>query len=286
MSLASMKAVAATVFFLALPGLAEEPKAPPAKDVKPAAAQAKPKAWLGIMFTDVPLQMVPQAYAHPSPEGAVRIQQVIKGASAFQAGLKEEDFILAINGTPLKGRKTLLDTVQSKPVGAIVELKIGRDGKAFTQKMALSPRPEDMQNITRMLVGSDAIELDGKYYSQDAGSLAKNRGKVVLLDFWATWCGPCRATIPGLDALYRKYKGKGLEIIGVSSENLDELKAFNADGKQGYPLFNDVSALTTRKYQAFAYPTMVLIDRKGVIQRVEVGAHPADQMEKWILELL
>jgi thiol-disulfide isomerase/thioredoxin len=187
---------------------------------------------------------------------------------------------------PLVGRKTLLDTIRSKGVGDIVELVIGREGKKLNQKMALSPKPEDMRALTQMLVGSQAMELDGKYYSGDIGPLSKNLGKVVLLDFWATWCGPCKMTLPGLDALHKKYHDKGLEIIGISSENIDELKTFQAGGKHIYSLFNDVSRLSTNKYQAMAYPTLVLIDRKGTIQRIEVGAHPVAQMEKWILELL
>jgi thiol-disulfide isomerase/thioredoxin len=135
-------------------------------------------------------------------------------------------------------------------------------------------------------VGSPGPELDGKYYAGDVGSLAKLKGKVVLLDFWATWCGPCRRTIPALDALHKKYQGKGLEVIGISSESLEELKAFQSQSKQGYSLFNDIGQVTTRRYQAYAYPTVVLLDRKGVVQRVEVGAHDAEDMEKWILELL
>jgi thiol-disulfide isomerase/thioredoxin len=263
------------------PGVqAEAPKAE--LSTKPKA----PAAWLGVAIADVPGAELPAAYAPVTKEGAVRVQQVFKGTSADQAGLKEGDVILAINKTDLLGRKTLLDTIHSKTVGDLVELRVGRDGKAFLQKMALSPRPEDMRAITQMLVGSPAPALDGKYYSGDAGTLAKNKGKVVLVDFWATWCGPCRATMPALDALYKKYKDKGLEIIGVSSESLEELKAFQAQGKQAYPMFNDVGKLTTNKYQSYAYPTLVVIDRKGIVQRIEVGAHPMAAMEKWILEYL
>lgn len=265
-----------------------------AKSGAAATSKSKPAAWLGVSIVDVAGAELPQAYAPVTREGAVRVQQVFKGTSADQAGIKEGDVILAINKTDLVGRKTLLDTIHSKTVGDLVELRLGRDGKAFLQKMALSPRPEDMRAITQMLVGSPAPALDGKYYSGDAGTLAKNKGKVVIVDFWATWCGPCRATMPSLDALYKKYKDKGLEIIGVSSESLEELKAFQAAGKHAYPMFNDISQLTTRQYQAYAFPTMVIIDRKGIIQRFEVGIPgsaaggitPFAAMEKWILEYL
>ncbi len=264
----------------------------PLKDAGPlshasnSSPKANPKAWLGISFADAPLASIPPGFAHPSAEGAVRIEQVFKGTSADQAGLKAGDYILSINKQALEGRKTLLDTIHSKGVGDVVELRIGRDGKVSMQKMALSPKPEDMRSITQMLVGSEAMELEGKYYSGDIGSLVKNKGKVVVLDFWATWCGPCRSTLPTLDALQKKYQSKGVVIIGISSENLSELTAFQASGQHGYSLFNDISQLTTKKYQAYAYPTMVLIDRKGTIQRIEVGAHPAEHIEKWIQELM
>ncbi|MEO7778367.1 MAG: redoxin domain-containing protein [Fibrobacteria bacterium] len=279
--LMAVAALTAMVAMVSIPALATK-----TVPVKPIAAPTKPAAWLGVAIADfAPAEFSP-AYGTPTPEGAVRIQQVFKGTSADQAGLKEGDILLAINQAPLHGRRTLLDTIHSKTVGDLVELRIGRDGQVVVQKMALSPKPEDMRSITQMLVGSPAPALDGKYYSGDAGTLAQNRGKVILLDFWATWCGPCRATIPNLEAIYRNYRDKGLEVIAVSSESLEDLKAFEASGKHAYPQFNDVSQLTTRQYQAFAYPTLVVIDRKGVIQRIEVGAHPYENIEKWVREYL
>jgi thiol-disulfide isomerase/thioredoxin len=268
------------------PASAESSAATAPKSGKDAAAKPKPAAWLGVSIADVSAAELPPAYAPVTPGGAVRILQTFHGTSAEQAGLLPDDVILAINGTPLQGRKTLLDTIHSKTVGDVVALRVGRNGKPFEQKMALSPKPEDMRAITRMLVGSPAPALEGKYYSGDAGPLSRNKGKVVLLDFWATWCGPCRMTTPELEAVYKKYRSKGLDVIGVSSESLEDLKAFQASSKTGYPQFNDVSQLTTRQYQAFAYPTLVVIDRKGVIQRIEVGAHSRADIEKWVLEYL
>lgn len=259
-------------------GASAEPGAPE--------APKKPAAWLGIAIADVPPNDIPAAYAPATPEGAVKVQQVFRGTSADQAGLKEGDVLLSINGVDLHGRKTLLDTIHSKGVGEMVELRVGRDGKTFKQKMALSPKPEDMRSITQMLVGGPAPALDGKYYSGDAGTLAQNKGKVVLVDFWATWCGPCRMSLPILDALYKKYHAKGVEIIGVSSESLPDLKAFQATAKLSYPLFNDIGHITTNQYQALAFPTLAVIDKQGVIQRMEVGAHKQSEIEKWIKEYL
>ncbi|MBW8886326.1 MAG: redoxin domain-containing protein [Fibrobacteres bacterium] len=259
---------------------------PDAPAASPTQAAKKPSAWLGVAIADVPQNEIPAAYAPTTAEGVVKVQQVFRGTSADQAGLKEGDFILSINATDLHGRKTLLDTIHSKGVGEMVELRVGRDGKAFKQKMALSPKPEDMRVITQMLVGGPAPALDGKYYSGDAGALAQNKGKVVLVDFWATWCGPCRMSLPILDAVYKKYHGKGLEIIGVSSESLPDLKAFQSTAKLSYPLFNDIGHITTNQYQALAFPTLAVIDKQGVIQRMEVGLHQQRDIEKWIKEYL
>ncbi len=232
-----------------------------------------PKAWLGIGFED-------------AADGSVRVIQVFKGASADQSGIKVDDYLLGINRATLQGRKTLLDTIQSKGVGDVVELKIRRDGKILTQKLALSPRPEDMRSLTQSIVGSPASELRGKYYHADAGSLSKLRGKVVILDFWATWCGPCRMTIPGLQAVYKRYREKGLVVIGASSEDSETLKAFRSQSGQDYPLMQDPGGLMMRDYAAFALPTVVFIDRKGIVQRIEVGAHPEEDLDRWARELL
>ena len=237
-----------------------------------ACSASLPKAWLGIAFEDM-------------DDGSVRVLQVFKGASADQAGIQKGDGLLSINGAVLRGRKTLLDSMQNKGVGDVVELKIRREGKTFTQKFSLSPRPEDLRALTKTLVGSPAPELRGPYYHSPAGSLSKLKGRVVVLDFWATWCGPCRMTIPGLEAVYAKYKSKGLVVIGISSEDVETLKAFQSKTGQEYPLMQDPGQLMMRDYAAFALPTLVFVDRKGIVQRVEVGAHPEEDIDRFVSEL-
>lgn len=102
--------------------------------------------------------------------------------------------------------------------------------------------------------------------------LSDLRGQVVLLDFWATWCGPCRESIPHLVALSKNYQSKGLQVIGMSVDKGDVsvVRKFVQSMEIPYPV-----ALATeevvRKYGVTSLPTTVLIDKKGTIREKMVG---------------
>ncbi len=101
-------------------------------------------------------------------------------------------------------------------------------------------------------------------------SLSDFRGKVVILDFWATWCPPCRREIPDLISLQSQYKGEGLQIVGVALDEPDKVKGFAQYMQMNYPVLlgnDDVSAL----YGGISgIPTTFIIDRKGkIVQRFE-----------------
>jgi thiol-disulfide isomerase/thioredoxin len=111
------------------------------------------------------------------------------------------------------------------------------------------------------------------------------RGKVVLLDFWATWCGPCIATFPRLRGLHNKYKDKGLIIVGVTElygdvdgkrmsklEEMAYLSEFKRKHDLPYPFAIAEDGQDASKYGISAYPTTFLLDRKGVVRYIGVGA--------------
>ena len=108
----------------------------------------------------------------------------------------------------------------------------------------------------------------------DSVSLAKQHGKVVLLNIWATWCHPCRAEIPELLALQAKYGGRGLELIGVSIDTDgtdDAIRTFTREFRMNYPIWRDPDERISTQFLAVGVPATFLIDRRGVLQWRKTG---------------
>jgi thiol-disulfide isomerase/thioredoxin len=103
-------------------------------------------------------------------------------------------------------------------------------------------------------------------------TLASLKGKVVLIDFWATWCGPCRESIPHLVDLYKNYREKGFEIIGMSVDKGDAevVRRYSKTMAIPYPILI-ASEAVTRNYGVTALPTTFLIDKEGKIQERVIG---------------
>ena len=118
-------------------------------------------------------------------------------------------------------------------------------------------------------------------------SLSDFRGQPVILNFWATWCMPCRAEIPYLEALHRKYKDQGAVIIGANTEtNYMKVKQF-AQPRISYTVLLDGST-QSEPYDIKGIPCTYYIDRKGIVRHRSVGFAPGDEgvIEKKIKELL
>ncbi len=105
-------------------------------------------------------------------------------------------------------------------------------------------------------------------------SLSDFRGKVVLVNIWATWCGPCKREIPSLDRLYQLRKDKGFEIVAVSVDRTASSKvaSFVAQYQMSFPVLHDARGEVGNKYWARAIPSSFLLDRQGVIRWKVAGA--------------
>jgi thiol-disulfide isomerase/thioredoxin/tetratricopeptide (TPR) repeat protein len=115
--------------------------------------------------------------------------------------------------------------------------------------------------------------------------LKEYRGKVLLLDFWATWCGPCRIVMPKLEDLQRKYADRGLVVLGVSDEPRAAVKRFLARTPIEYTIAVSADGDAGSRYGVRSLPTLFMLDRQGVIRTVHVGAGDLAEVEKELLEL-
>ncbi|MHB8095248.1 MAG: TlpA family protein disulfide reductase [Candidatus Aminicenantales bacterium] len=107
----------------------------------------------------------------------------------------------------------------------------------------------------------------------NAVSLADYKGKVLFVNFWATWCPPCRAEIPDFIEAFKNNESKGLEILGLSVDKLTlkELQSFVADAKMNYPVALADSKIVGDFQPGQYIPATIVIDKKGIIRHREVG---------------
>ncbi len=158
--------------------------------------------------------------------------------------------------------KTVLNTL-------VVVMAIGFVGSAMAQQ--------------HKAVNFSLKDADGKAFE-----LKKYEGKVVVVNFWATWCGPCRKEIPDFIEAYKKYKSKGLEIIGISldQDGWAKVTPFVKQNNINYPVVLGDEQIV-QNYGGFnAIPTTFIIDRKGTIVDHQTGTMSLKQLEAKLKPLL
>ncbi|MDP3451958.1 MAG: redoxin family protein [Bacteroidales bacterium] len=120
--------------------------------------------------------------------------------------------------------------------------------------------------------------------------IRKSPGKVIVLDFWATWCVPCKRMFPVLRVLQEKYREKGLLIVGVTkvdaTQSIAVIEKYVKEEKFNYLMGISEETFNDLAYGVGAIPHMVLIDKKGVVRKYIVGFHDAEALEKEILKLI
>jgi thiol-disulfide isomerase/thioredoxin len=111
-----------------------------------------------------------------------------------------------------------------------------------------------------------------------------NKGKVILLDFWATWCGPCLASYPSLKAIYKKYeKNANFQLVGISLDSdSTELMKYIAQTNVSWVQLWDKNYLIKPKFPSEGIPYAVLIDKNGLVQHTEIGTITVET-EKYLI---
>ena len=167
-------------------------------------------------------------------------------------------------------------------VMAVVWLFYAGGLESITSMVRPSPKPVSTADI-----GQAAPSLRLPLVGGGEMDLESFRGRPVILNFWATWCEPCRAEMPALERAQQQYREQGLAVIGVDmQERDDEIQAFLSQVGVTFPSLVDRTGEVTRQWRATGLPTTFLIDRQGIIRDVRVGPLTDEMLAEKLTKLL
>jgi peroxiredoxin len=182
-----------------------------------------------------------------STEGDFGHDMLQEVATTLAAALREQP-LQAEEGQPPRPYVELAELVRYEHVQATVD----------DPQFAAAVSKIEVDNVRREQADFTLTELGGKTWT-----LKEQRGKVVVLNFWATWCPPCRKEMPDLEKLYQQFKDQGLVILAISDEDAGKVKPFIAKQKVTYPILLDPGRKVNELFQIEGIPKTFVYDRNG-----------------------
>jgi cytochrome c biogenesis protein CcmG, thiol:disulfide interchange protein DsbE len=167
-------------------------------------------------------------------------------------------------------------------VMAILLLLFGKQSASST-----TAAPSSSRSVAPAEVNYAAPELSLQNVNGDTESLSDYRDKVVLVNNWATWCPPCKAEIPTLEAYYKAHNEEGFVIIGIEAgESQNEVLQFVQGANITYPVWFDLKNASLQAFRSPNLPNSFVIDRKGTVRLVWVGEINREMLEKYVTPLV
>ena len=218
--------------------------------------------WLGV-------EVAPPA----AGEGGVLVRSVMQGSPAQKSGVLLGDRILRLGSEEVGRPQDVVRIVSAHRGGERLGLALVREGAERLVSVVLEDRP-DPDEMLKLALGdgqAPAWRPLATVRGSVPATLAELRGRVVVIDFWASWCVACRLTVPTLNAWQDRYGAQGLTVVGVTMDSPEVALRASVEIGMEYPVLSDPDGETTRVYKAFALPTLFIIDRDGRIRLAQVG---------------
>jgi len=182
-------------------------------------------------------------------------------------------------------------TINEKPASSPEVSLPNQKESALTSKVKLPTEKKSTQAPSKEKIAKLGIKPAPNFSLQSLNGkiirLSDLKGKVIILDFWATWCPPCRAEIPHFVDLYKRYKNKGFQMLGVALDNsMDSVENFKEEYNINYPLLIP-NGKVVKDYGPIAYiPTTFVISSNGYIYKKYIGYNPESTFESDLKTLL
>lgn len=181
-----------------------------------------------------------------------------------------------------KGEKTVSkEKLTGVLLGFLMMLTLagcGNERKDAEGNNKVSPNleQEEQTDYREVLEGDSAPDFTVEIADGSSFTLLEQKGKVVLLNFWATWCGPCVGEMPAFEKLYNEY-GQEVAILAINCmEDKDTVNQFISDNSYTFPIAYDVDGAVSKKYPSDGIPYTLIIGKDGMVQKIYVGAADAD----------
>lgn len=223
-----------------------------------------------------------------SPLAAVLLYALVYGVLTHRSADTEKDWAFRLGASAAAMVLPFIATLalaikDHRRSGLSLSGKIGLGVAVLSLVLVCKPVSDGIvrskQEHNRAMVDVPAPLFDTTDLFGNRQRLEDYKGRVVLVNRWATWCGPCRAEMPALDRLYREQKDRGLVVLGMSDESISVQRRFLNEIKVSYPLLT-LSGNVPSFYRDIArYPATFLIDRRGRLQPAPAPGQPFERIE-------